>query len=383
MFSAVKNFFLTFIIAIFVFIFVAYPIAQFIVINLSDPSVNGEANEGPNGDETQVGPLVPGPGSLYGDGGTSTNILFIMTDYRPSTYINYNPEQLKLLYGIEQKEVPATVVPDDLGHPANLSVMSDKFIDYSDYYVADDGSLIFKDGFYEVPYKKINATSVVLLRIDKERGHTSFTLFPTEAFVSIDGVYVKLGSIYADYGLQFLMDRIHALTGVTIDNYIVSSYETLPNLQNALLPGGVSCTVPDNLYLNDLQRDITVDLPMGRHLLDGNGAKQLIVFDAYNDGINTQETTTFRYVREFYTQYTNIINYAAASKTISSIIENSNTDLTAEKLLDSIDMMFKYSSSQIEINVPTTKKNVANKSLIVIDDDDAIRAFSNYRKIYY
>ena len=89
-----------------------------------------------------------------------------------------------------------------------------------------------------------------------------------------------------------------------------------------------------------------------------------------------------RYIRDIYSQYTNIINYASAPKTITKLIDNCDTDFTAEKLVENVDMMFKYSASQIEINVPTVKKNVGNKVFTVIDDDDAIRAFSNFRKIY-
>lgn len=381
MISAVKNFFLTFIIAIFVFVFVAYPIAHFIVINLSETYVEegGPSNpspDNPQGDSTQ--PSLP---SLYGDGGTSTNVLMVLTDYRPSTYSNYDPEVLKRLYGIE-KVTPAPSVPKDLAKPAKLTVMSDLLVDYSSYYVADDGSLVFKDGFYEVPYRDINATTIILMRIDKERGHTSFTVFPTNAYVTVEGGYVQLADVYAKYGMRFLIDRIHALTGVSIDNYILTSYETFPQLQDAMFPGGVSCNVPANLYLNDPGRDLYISIPMGRRLLDGSGALQLLVYNAYNDAINTQERTAMRYIRDIYSQYTNIINYASAPKTITKLIDNCDTDFTAEKLVENVDMMFKYSASQIEINVPTVKKNVGNKVFTVIDDDDAIRAFSNFRKIY-
>lgn len=382
MFSAVKNFFLTFIIAIFVFIFVAYPVAQFIVINLSDTFIGGDsANTAPEGDSGNT-PISPGNNSFYGDGGTSTNILLVMSDYRPSTYANYDPEQLKLLYGIE-KEPSSSNVPKDLAKPARLSVKSDIYVDYSEYYVAEDGSLIFKDGFYEVPYHPIRTTSIILMRIDKERGHTSFTSFPTDAFITVEGGYMKLGEVYANYGLQFLIDRIHALTGISIDNYILTSYETMPSLVDSIVPGGVSFTVPTNLYLNDLGRDIHVSIPAGRRLLKGDAALQLLSYDAYDDGVNSQSATALKYLRELYSQYTNIINYASAPKTIVNIVDNCDTNLTKEKLLDSVDMMFKYSVSQLEINVPTTKKTIGNKVLTVIDDDDAIRAFSNYRKIFY
>jgi anionic cell wall polymer biosynthesis LytR-Cps2A-Psr (LCP) family protein len=381
MFSAVKNFFLTFIIAIFVFIFVAYPIADFIVINLAEANLDAGANQDPSNGGSQNDPNNNGNNSFYGDGGTSTNILLVMTDYRPSTFSNYDPEQLKALYGIEPESVtPST--PDDVSEPAKLPVQSDLIFDDAPYYVADDGSLVFKDGFYEVPYKKINTTSIILLRIDKERGHTSFTAFPTDAYVTLEDKYVQLGDIYANYGLQFLIDRIHALTGISIDNHILTSYETFPALVNSIMPRGVSYTVPSNLYLNDMYRDIFVNLPIGRRVLDGEKALQLITYDAYTDGANSKMFTTVKFMRELYTQYTNITNYSSAFKTLPNIIGKCYTDLTKEKLIDSIDMMFKYSTSQMELNVPTAKKLVGSRTLLVIDDDDSIRAFSNYRKIY-
>ena len=381
MLSAVKNFFLTFLISILVFAFVAIPIAELVITNLGDFNGDGEQTIDPSQDGNSNN-NNPSGGIVFGNSGSSINLLLIGTDFRPSTFVNYDPEQLKALYGIEPSPIPPAQIPNDLAPPANLSVNSDGHIGASDYYVTEDGSLIFEDGFYEVPYRKINSDTIILIRIDKERGHTSFTTVPTDAYVSIDGVYVKIGELYGKYGLQFLIDRVHAMTGIAIDNYIVASYEQFPGLVDALMPTGVSVTVPYNISYNYGDKDVSGNLSAGRYLLNGASALQLLYYDGYTDGVNTRASTSLKYVRELFSQYTNITNYASASKTIVSIVDRCDTDLTKQQLVESVDMIFKCASLQIEINIPTTVQKVGSKVLTVIADEMAIKAFSNYRKIY-
>ena len=97
MLSATKNFFLTFLIALVIFSMIAYMLVGLVLNNLL--GVGEETTVPP--EDTVSGPDNNNQGSIgiqFGNSGESFNILLIGTDYRPSEFVDYDPEMLERLY---------------------------------------------------------------------------------------------------------------------------------------------------------------------------------------------------------------------------------------------------------------------------------------------
>ena len=136
MLSATKNFVLTFLIALVIFGLIAYMLVGLVLNNLmgigsTDAEVPENTAEAPEDEDS--GSI----GIQFGDTGESFNILLIGTDYRPSEFVDYDPEMIEKLYGIAPNEVTQATAPDDV-KPNPGSVISDEKYWSPDGIVADD-----------------------------------------------------------------------------------------------------------------------------------------------------------------------------------------------------------------------------------------------------
>ena len=381
MFSAVKNFILTFVIALIVFGVVAWMVVGLVLNNL-----NGTIGNDTNAETTKPDPVITDSsgeiiGIQYNDSGDSFNVLIVGTDFRPSEFIDYDPDMLERLYGITPDEKPDPKAPEGLTSSPRRSVgiVSDGSEIHQDGQLTEDGQLIFDGGFYSYKYRQIEADTIVLLRVDKERGHYSYSAFPTDALIEISGRYVPLSEVYGRYGLQFLMDSVHAITGISVDKYAVLSMEGFPAVIDAL--GGVDYYVPCNMNYDDYSGNVHIHLDAGRMRLDGNQSLQLLMYNGYDDGVTTRQITTENFIKAMISSLTSITNYTSAGTIFAKVDGMIETDFTAADFAQNIDMIFKCAENTAQIGISTKTVTVGEKTLTVIDTENTLKSFSQYRKI--
>lgn len=377
MLSATKNFVLTFVIALIVFGLIAYTLVGLVLNNL----LGVGASETQPPEETTAEPEDKGDGPVgiqLSSGGESFNILLIGTDFRPSEFVDYDPEVLEQLYGIKQETVTVVPPPADV-KPNPGSVVSDKEHWSSDGIVADDGSLIFDGGFYSIDYRMIETDALVLLRADKEREQFTFTVFPTDAYVDMSGKYVKLSEVYGRYGLETLISKVYAMTGVIIDNYAVVSMEKFPAMVDAL--GGINFNVPCDMVYTDKAGGIDINLKSGIQRLDGEGVLDVLMFKDYHNG-GSREKTTAELLKKFITTFISITNYNRAPAVFAELEAMVDTDFKLDSFKKNIDMIFKYAYNHRELHVTTEIIKVGNDELTVINEAATCDTHSDYKRIY-
>ena len=376
MLSATKNFVLTFIIALIVFGLIAYMLVGLVLNNLL--GVGASETQPPEETTSEPEDNSDGPVGIQLSGGESFNILLIGTDYRPSEFVDYDPEMLEELYGIKQEAVTVIPPPSDV-KPNPGSVVSDKEYWLSDGIVSSDGSLIFDGGFYSVDYRVIETDALVLLRADKEREQFTLTVFPPDAYVDMSGKYVKLSEVYGRYGLETLLNKVYAMTGVMIDHYAVVSMEKFTDLVDAL--GGINFNVPCNMVYTDKAGGIDINLKSGIQRLDGDSVLDVLMFKDYQNG-GSREKTTAELIKKFITTFISITNYNRAPAVFAELESMVDTDFTLDKFKNNIDLIFKYAYNHREIFVTTEQITVGNGELTVIDESATCDTFSDYKRIY-
>ena len=377
MLSATKNFVLTFIIALIIFGLIAYMLVGLVLNNL----LGVGASETQPPEDTASGPADDGQGSIgiqFSDGGESFNILLIGTDYRPSEFVDYDPEMLELLYGIPNEEVVPVDPPSDV-KPNPGSVVSDEKFWSPDGLVADDGSLIFSGGFYSLDYRVIETDALILLRADKERQQFTYTVFPIDTYVDMNGRYIKLSEVYGRYGLDILLNKVYAMTGIAIDNYAVVSMEDFPALVDTL--GGINYNVPCDMHYIDYSGGVNINLKKGAQRLDGKGVLDLLMFNNYTDG-GSRSKTTAELLKRFITTFISITNYNRAPVVFAQLEEAVDTDFTLDEFKNNIDLIFKYAQNNRELSVVTKQMTVGNETLTVVDETKTCDIFASYKRIY-
>lgn len=377
MLSATKNFVLTFLIALVIFGLIAYMLVGLVLNNIL--GTTGEETKAP--EDTADDPENDGPGNIgiqFGDGGESFNILLIGTDYRPSDFVNYDPAMLEKLYGIKQEEVSPADPPED-ALPRPGGVVSDEKYQSPDGLVADDGSLIFSGGFYSVDYRIIETDALVLINADKERGLFTYTVFPTDAYVDMSGRYIKLSEVYGRYGLDILLNKIYAMTGLSIDNYALISMEALPAIIDTL--GGINFNVPCDMRYVDNAGGININIQKGAHRLDGQGVLEVLMFNNYTDG-GSRSKTTAELIRRFISTFISITNYNRAPAVFSEMEKQVDTNFTLDEFKNNIDIIFKYAPNNRELSIVTRQQAVGKNELTVVDETATCDIFAAYKRIY-
>ena len=144
--------------------------------------------------------------------GRSFNILIAMCDYAPELFDDYDPEWLG------------------------------NAIDITSTYPTESPSSPL------VGHRKVYMENMAILRFDKERGEMSVTPVPGATLVAVKGLQVRLEEVAGRWGIDMLIQKVHAITGLDIDHYAVFTPDAPSSLY---VPAERSISIPlsGTLYL--------------------------------------------------------------------------------------------------------------------------------------
>ena len=273
MLSAFKNFFVTFLIAALIFGSVAYFATQFLTDTITG-IFDAEKNElddilhSSTPDTTPVTePTDPGitdPSTDRVIEGDSFNMLFIVTDYQPDIFHDYFPSD------------------DDLADMEN-----------------DEAAFT---GLLGTPFRRVGTCATVLLRADKERKEFTFTVFPSVMRVTTSAGSVSGSDLYSLYGRDHIVSRVSAMTGLSIDYYLVVNVTELSQIISNM--GGINMYLTSDLYYNGQIATTQKPAPgeedlipllytIGNNDIDGAGATALMMHNEMDSAATVNARNTF------------------------------------------------------------------------------------------
>jgi len=136
--------------------------------------------------------------------------------------------------------------------------------------------------------------SVVLLRIDKERGQTSITVFPKNTLVRNYGNSITIENITEIEGDGGLIECIHAICGLTVDRYIViKGEENITKVSNVIgrLDVRIVSSLPE-IENHDVLLDILYDLLLSTNNTTVKTGIQYSLYKALYEKIFALDTDT-------------------------------------------------------------------------------------------
>lgn len=394
MLSALKNYAITFLIAAVIFSLVAFFVVQIVLDSLA-----GSFMVNPNGEDT-LPPDGPGITTATPDSteapaplnGESFNILLIGVDYAPTLFLNYSPEMVELMTPVTEPpetteedlttpEPTTTEAPETIAPPADITV-ADETTAVDTGMLMPDGSLFFQGGFFADDFRAIQADTIMLVRVDKERSAFTFTAFPPEMVITVEGRQSCLRDAIADYGLDYLFRKINAITGLPIDRYVMVNLEQFPAIVDAM--DGITFTVPCAMKYDDFKGNLHIDLRAGSQLLDGKSALDMLRFNGYADGQGSRISTAVSFVRAMMQKMTNPVYLPKAPELYDAIKDMLITDFTAEDLAANLDLIFKYGEFALsELPYPGTYTTTEEgERLFTPNVDRALDYYADYRRIY-
>lgn len=220
MLSAFKNFGVTFLIAAVIFGIVAYFAVGF-VIDAANNIMENEKGElesiiqNPDDDkdnESDSETVIPGEEEIIGE---SFNFLVITTDYRPDIYSDYKPSKAA--------------------------------VDKGNWDEAD-----FEDtaGFLTEKYRQKSASSIILVRVDKENKQYIYSYISPRIRVYTSSGERTLAEVYEYYGKQTLAEYVNALTGIKPKYTLLINGYNLDEVVSLL--GETTASVQRDIYFDGM-----------------------------------------------------------------------------------------------------------------------------------
>lgn len=282
--SAFKNFGVTFLIAIVIFGIIAYFATGFVTGTVTDILSNehdkldeiiGSSDNQP--DETDDSENIQDNNpekEIYGD---SFNFLVVTTDYRPDAYNTYLPTSEKIA---------------------------------ADHFEANKPADLF--GYLSGSYRKTNVTSIVIVRIDKEKEQVIYSYITPLMRVFTSSGYRTLSEVYNFYGIDKVADYVNSMTGLEFKySFLLNGYNMDELINTA---GAVSVSVGKDIYNDGLYNTFS-----------------------YQSAVETEDRYGNKFTEYVTNKYIMSMGYikldAESLYNASSVIEHSASDLITKQAL--------------------------------------------------
>jgi len=182
------------------------------------------------------------------------------------------------------------------------------------------------------------------------------------------------------------IDRINALTGLNLENYVIIDTKALIKLVDAI--GGVTFNVPiDMHYTEDTDQNLYIDLKAGEQLIDGAKAEQLLRFRHNNDGstypssYGQQDLGRMRTQREFIIatlkQTLKPQNIFKLKQVIDIMSENVKTNLDFNEIKAYVPYAVKFDADNIKTGMVPGDVEMCNGVSLYIANERKTKALVN------
>lgn len=193
-----------------------------------------------------------------------------------------------------------------------------------------------------IDYNKKNADAIFLVGINSTQKKATVTLIPSNTLVNDGGKKYRLGELYSSRSSAFFVDFVAQQTGVKADFSGAMTMSGLANLIDFL--GGISYTVPENMYYFDPVQNLKINLKKGSQVLNGDQAVQLVAYRGYAKGNSAREDTQLSFAKSFCTTFLKPENLSRAKAILYNLYYNLDTDFTEADLNALGDVIFQFNS---------------------------------------
>ena len=197
---------------------------------------------------------------------------------------------------------------------------------------------------------------------------------PRDTYITSNvGVGHKLNALYRGKNLDEFLDMIEKLLDVEIDYYAIFSTDFIGKVVDSI--GGVEFYVPQDMYYVGGDPIITIDLKVGKQILDGNKAEQLLRFrsgykNADLDRVNVQRD----FIKEFIKTVAKPKNIIKINKIAKVAFDNMETNASLREGLKYVTELKDIDTENIEsVTMPNKPEYIKGISYVVADTNEAQR----------
>ena len=204
--------------------------------------------------------------------------------------------------------------------------------------VMNDYNVTTTTGGFPDPSRVIEADAIYIVRFDKEKGEYMISPIPGNMEITVNGVKTMLKELYAEKGLQFLIDKVSAVTGLKFDYYTCVHIQDFIDLVDSL--GGFTFEVPQDMYYEDHKEGLVINIKKGYQWLSGAQVAQMLRYRGYSDGNTSRMNNAVNFMKSVLTYLTDPQFLPRAIELYSKAINYTKTNLWIENMTDELDLIY-------------------------------------------
>ncbi len=147
----------------------------------------------------------------------------------------------------------------------------------------------YRDGFYNILIAGTDddggrTDTIIIASLDTNTHTVAMMSIPRDTLISTSYSVPKINSAYGaggkgKKGMENLKAQLKKITGFEVDGYVLVDLEAFVKIVD--LVGGVEFDVPQNMYYNDPNQNLYINLSAGYQTLDGEHAMELVRYRKY------------------------------------------------------------------------------------------------------
>lgn len=172
----------------------------------------------------------------------------------------------------------------------------------------------------------LHSDVIMVFSVSTKKGTISCTSIPRDTRVNVNGKYMKITEAMGYGGESVVIQEIKEITGLQVHDYVTFNFKAVEDVIDAL--GGVDFYVPQNMYYQDPEQDLYINLKKGQQVLNGDKSLQLLRFRSYPMGDIERTKVQRSFMEAVFEQKANAKYVASVPKIYAAINQNIKSSLS-------------------------------------------------------
>lgn len=233
----------------------------------------------------------------------------------------------------------------------------------------------------------LRTDTLILLTVDRPQKAISLVSIPRDTLVNGNYNVPKINSVYGannggSEGVDMLLTRVAECIGFRPDGYLLIQLEAFVKLVDQM--GGVQFYVPVDMFYNDPDQGLFIDLQAGPQTLDGQQAMGVVRFrSGYTDADLGRIQVQRDLLSALMDQLVTMEGIVKSPQLLNTLLTHTNTDLTVSNLLWLAESALVCNRNQIQsVTLPGTARNFSSGSYYVLDPTLVAQTVNTYCNPY-
>ncbi|MBQ2897053.1 MAG: LCP family protein [Clostridia bacterium] len=216
----------------------------------------------------------------------------------------------------------------------------------------------------------LHSDVIMIFSVSTKNQAVSCTSIPRDTRVNVRGSYIKITEAMAYGGESTVIQELKELTGLQVHDYVTFSFKAVEDVIDAL--GGVDFYVPQNMFYQDPEQDLYINLKKGQQLLNGDKSLQLLRFRSYPLGDIQRTKVQREFMQAVFEQKANAKYIANVPKVYAAVNRNIKSSLSLAEVKDYAVMISKMENPEFN-NIELPYSLAGN--FVILNREDVSKIF--------